>query len=78
MEVFFQTKVYMVHKTLTVILVTLIVYLDVSLRGLKERLDVLDKETTRQQQLIDTHQNALLNHQTFIKVILKRLKDSII
>ena len=68
----------MLFKALTIFLVALVVHLDMSLRDLQERLDVLDKETTSQQQLIDTHQNALLNHQTFIKVILKRLKDSII
>ena len=68
----------MLFKALTIFLVAIVVHLDISHRNLQERLDVLDKETTSQQQLIDTHQNALLNHQTFIKVILKRLKDSII
>jgi len=68
----------MVFKSLTIFLVALVVHLDISLRNLQERLEVMDKELASQQQLIDTHQNALLNHQTFIKVILKRLKDSII
>ena len=63
----------MLFKALTIFLVALVVHLDMSLRDLQERLDVLDKETTSQQQLIDTHQNSLLNLQTFIKVILKRL-----
>ena len=68
----------MVFKSLTIFLVALVVHLDMSLRNLQERLEVMDKELTSQQQLIDTHQNALLNHRTFIKVLLKRLKESTI
>jgi len=68
----------MVFKALTIFLVALVVHLDISLRNLQERLEVMDKELTSQQQLIDTHQNALLNHRTFIKVLLKRLKEATI
>ena len=68
----------MVFKALTIFLVALVVHLDMSLRDLQGRLEVMDKELTSQQQLIDEHQNALLNHRTFIKLLLKRLKESTI
>ena len=78
MGVCYQTKVYMVHKALTLFLVALVVHLDMSLRDLQERLDVMDKELTSQQQYIETYHSVLLNHRNTIEALLVRLKDSII
>ena len=68
----------MVHKALTLFSVALVVHLDMSLRDLKERLDVMDKELTSQQQYIETYHSVLLNHRNHLEALLKHFKDSII
>lgn len=68
----------MVFKALTIFLVAIVVHLDMSLRDLQGRLEVMDKELTSQQQYIETYHRVLLNHRNQLEVILKRLKDSII
>lgn len=68
----------MIRNTLTVILVTLVVHLDVSLRGLKERIGVLEQEVISQQQYIEAFHGALINHRNNIEDILETLKNWII
>ena len=68
----------MIRNTLTVILVALVVYLDVSLRGLKERIGVLEQEVISQQQYIEAFHGALINHRNNIEDILETLKNWII
>ena len=68
----------MVHKTLTLFLVALVVHLDMSFRDLKERIEVLEAETTSQQQYIETYHSVLLNHRNTIEALLKRLENWII
>lgn len=68
----------MIRNTLTVLLMTLVVYLDVSYRGLKDRLDVLELEVVSQQQYLEAVHSVLLDHRNNIEALLRRLKDSII
>ena len=68
----------MLFKALTIFLVALVVHLDMSLRDLQGRLEVMDKELTSQQQYIETYHRVLLNHRNTIEALLVRLKDSII
>lgn len=68
----------MIRNTLTVILVALVVHLDVSLRGLKERIGVLEQEVISQQQYIEAFHGALINHRNNIEDILETLKNWII
>ena len=68
----------MLFKALTIFLVAIVVHLDISHRNLQERLDVLEKETTSQQQYIETYHSVLLNHRNTIEALLKRLENWII
>ena len=68
----------MLFKSLTIFLVALVVHLDMSLRDLQERLEVMDKELTSQQQYIETYHSVLLNHRNHLEALLKRFKNSII
>lgn len=68
----------MIRNTLTVLLMTLVVYLDVSYRGLKDRLDVLELEVVSQQQYLEAVHSVLIDHRNNIEALLRRLKDSII
>jgi hypothetical protein len=68
----------MIRNTLTVILIALVVYLDVSYRDLSKRLKVLDQEVTAQQQYLEAAHGVIVNHKQHIEALLKRLENSII
>jgi uncharacterized coiled-coil protein SlyX len=68
----------MIRNTLTVILVALVVYLDVTYRALSERLQVLEGDVTSQQQLLEAVHSVLVNHRNNLEAILGRLENLII
>lgn len=68
----------MIRNTLTVILIALVVYLDVSHRALQGRLEVLEVEATSRQQYLEAVHGVLINHRNNIEAILKRLENLII
>lgn len=68
----------MIRNTLTIILMALIVYLDVSYRDLNKRLEVLNEDVTAQQQYLEAVHGVLINHHNNLEAILGRLENLII
>ena len=68
----------MIKNILIALLVTLLVFLDVSFRDFKKTVGVLTDEITTQQQYLEAVHGVLLNHRNNIEALLKRLNNSII
>lgn len=68
----------MIRNTLTIILMALVIYLDVSYRDLSKRLEVLEVESTTRQQYLEAVHSVLINHRNNIEAILGRLENLII